>query len=67
MANLSEFVVYDPVVESASEVVNRWKVEGSAGNIYTVTMLASGLQCSCPGFTFRKVCKHTKKIASELS
>lgn len=33
-------------------------VEGSKGKIYEVT---GDYQCTCPGFTFRGACKHTKE------
>mgnify|MGYP003656435725 CR=1 FL=1 len=67
METLSDFVIFDPAIEAINEVKDRWKVEGSTGNIYTVTKLGSRLHCSCPGFAFRKDCKHTKKIAAGLS
>jgi hypothetical protein len=35
-----------------------WQVSGSKGNTYTVTKNSSGYTCTCPGFTFRKNCKH---------
>ena len=36
-----------------------FKVEGSKGNSYTVTKLLRGkFSCSCPGFSFRRKCKH---------
>ena len=65
MADLPRYMVLDrdAANESAPE---RWEVEGSNGNQYTVTKLGSGLHCSCPGFVFRKKCKHSKKIADEL-
>lgn len=34
-------------------------VKGSKGITYTVTTLPTGRQtCTCPGFTFRRTCKH---------
>jgi SWIM zinc finger len=33
-------------------------VQGSKGSTYTVTSGPSGLSCDCPGFQFRKSCKH---------
>ena len=65
MADLSRYMVVDRDATEKSPP-DRWKVEGSNGNQYTVTKLASGLHCSCPGFVFRKKCKHSKKIADEL-
>ena len=38
-------------------------VNGSKGNTYTVTMVNGRAMCSCPGFQFRKQCKHLQLIA----
>jgi hypothetical protein len=65
MADLPRYMVVDRDATDETPP-DRWKVEGSNGNQYTVTKLASGLHCSCPGFVFRKKCKHSKKIADEL-
>lgn len=35
-----------------------WHVAGSKGNTYTVTEDGGRRECTCPGFTFRKDCKH---------
>jgi hypothetical protein len=42
-----------------------WQVSGSKGSTYTVTKNKSGYTCSCPGFTFRKSCKHIS-IGAEI-
>ena len=65
MADLPRYMVVERDAADKSPP-DRWKVEGSNGNQYTVTKLGSGLHCSCPGFGFRKKCKHSKKIADEL-
>ena len=65
MADLPRYMVVDRDATDETPP-DRWKVEGSNGNQYTVTKLVSGLHCSCPGFVFRKKCKHSKKIADEL-
>ena len=37
-------------------------VEGSKGNTYTLRKLNDKWTCSCPGFKFRRNCKHTKTM-----
>lgn len=65
MADLPRYMVVDRSVED-EQPRDRWKVEGSNGNQYTVTKVGNRLQCTCPGYGFRKKCKHTKKIADSL-
>lgn len=37
------------------------KITGSKGDEYTLTVWADGrISCSCPGYGFRKNCRHTK-------
>lgn len=37
------------------------KVKGSTGKVYLVERGASGKwSCTCPGFTYRRFCKHTE-------
>jgi len=40
-----------------------WTVKGSKGNSYTVTRNASKWDCTCPGFSFRKTCKHVSELS----
>ena len=35
-----------------------YKVPGSNNNIYTLTVANNIPSCSCPGFTYRRNCKH---------
>lgn len=37
-------------------------VQGSKGKSYTVTKTGNKYSCTCPGFTFRRACKHLKLI-----
>lgn len=37
-------------------------VEGSGGKVYTLTKRGTRWTCSCPGFTFRNVCKHSTAL-----
>lgn len=40
-----------------------WTVKGSKGNSYVVTRNASKWDCTCPGFSFRKTCKHVSELS----
>jgi hypothetical protein len=37
-----------------------WVVKGSKDASYVVSDIEGKLSCTCPGFKFRHVCKHTK-------
>jgi hypothetical protein len=39
-----------------------WTVEGSRGSKYVVTQTKNSWSCSCPGFQFRKTCRHIKEL-----
>ena len=44
--------------------IKTYKIPGSAGNVYTITISENNsVSCSCPGFMFRRSCKHTKKTS----
>lgn len=38
-------------------------VEGSKGSKYTVTRNKQGWSCTCPGFQFRRQCKHVTELS----
>ena len=65
-SDLPKYMVWDaaeplPVTEERS-----WPVEGSKGNIYTVKCLQNDVwTCTCPGFGWRRKCKHIKATKSE--
>jgi|TARA_R110000824_G_scaffold49608_3_gene139270 hypothetical protein len=42
-----------------------WSVKGSKGNIYSVALSEGAYTCSCPGFGFRRNCRHIKEIKNE--
>jgi hypothetical protein len=46
-------------VKSARETIT---VQGSKGNTYIVTKENGKATCTCPGYGFRKTCKHTQEI-----
>ena len=44
--------------------IKTYKVPGSAGNVYTITISENNdILCTCPGFTYRRYCKHTEKTS----
>jgi hypothetical protein len=40
----------------------RWEIQGSRGDIYTVERQDGKLSCSCSGFRFRGKCRHIEGI-----
>lgn len=50
--------------ESLKEDTETWSVEGSQGSRYTVIRTKNSWTCSCPGFQFRKSCRHIKECQS---
>ena len=51
-------VDYTPV-QSTRETIT---VQGSKGNTYIVTKENGKVSCSCPGYGFRKTCKHVQEL-----
>lgn len=50
------------ITKSASKVITK-VVKGSKGNEYVVTNSHGSWSCTCPGFQFRRSCKHTAEAA----
>ena len=44
-----------------------WTVEGSRGSTYVVTATKQEYDCSCPGFQFRRACKHVNQFKAEAA
>ena len=45
---------------TVADAVKVWQVEGSKGAVYTVTEEQGQRRCTCPGFQFRKTCRHVQ-------
>ena len=52
-------VDYTPVKSNRETIT----VQGSKGNTYIVTKENGKASCTCPGFGFRKTCKHVQELA----
>ena len=57
--DLHKYVVY----KKPKYDVKEWKVTSSSGSTYTVRRInGDHYTCNCPGFKFRKKCKHVAKV-----
>jgi hypothetical protein len=52
----------DATTESVNTDTRTWSVEGSRGSRYTVIRTRSTWTCTCPGFQFRKSCRHITEL-----
>ena len=48
--------------ESVNIDTQTWSVMGSRGSRYTVVRTQSTWACTCPGFQFRKSCRHIQEL-----
>jgi hypothetical protein len=58
----SDSVYFDVENKPTEPTKNTIVVEGSKGAKYFVTKTAAGYSCSCPGFGFRRKCKHVDMV-----
>jgi len=49
-------------LESVKNNIEEWQVDGSRGSVYNVIRNQSRWTCSCPGFQFRKNCRHITEL-----
>ena len=47
--------------ETLNQDTKTWSIEGSSGSLYTVIRTKNSWTCTCPGFQFRKSCRHIKE------
>ena len=43
----------------------QWTVKGSKGNEYLVIRQKGSYTCTCPGYTYRKNCRHITEVGNE--
>lgn len=53
--------VYFPKVEDAAPSAASIQVQGSNGKVYLVTKVNKGWTCTCPGYMFRRKCRHVEE------
>ena len=65
LADVSEYMVFDGWHNATSNEVEH-EVVGSRGNKYTVRRNSESVwSCTCPGFGFRRKCKHVSAAQKE--
>ena len=42
-----------------------WVITGSKGNEYLVIRVKGKYNCTCPGYTYRKSCRHIAEVGNE--
>lgn len=48
--------------QAVKEDTETWSVAGSKGSKYTVVRARNKWTCTCPGFQFRKSCRHIQEL-----
>lgn len=57
--DVERIVGFEGTVVAISKTESKtWAVQGSKGKTYTVTLDHGRYECNCPGFQFRRSCKH---------
>ena len=60
---VDEYMVVDQRFTPAqSPDVRTYEVQGSTGNTYTVTQDGDTWTCTCPGFGWRRKCRHITEL-----
>lgn len=52
--------VYFPKVEESKPAGQVVQVQGSGGKTYFLSQVAGGWTCTCPGYMFRRKCRHVE-------
>tara|TARA_B100001250_G_C19333995_1_gene585974 strand:- start:92 stop:406 length:315 start_codon:yes stop_codon:yes gene_type:complete len=63
--DLPKYMTYKPLEIAPVTGEKVWRVEGSKGNIYTIKLSDGTYSCTCPGFGFRRKCRHITEIKNE--
>jgi hypothetical protein len=53
---------YQATKEQIINDTKTWTVQGSRGSQYLVVQTKNNWSCTCPGFNFRKMCKHVENL-----
>ena len=65
--DIDRIVGMEDAVAAPSTVETSWVVKGSKGSEYVVRKEGKSYTCSCPGYGFRRACKHIDQIKSKAA
>ena len=63
MEFVEDIIILNGSFKDINTGVKTFEVAGSKGNKYIVTSNNSGWNCTCPGFQFRRQCKHVSELS----
>ena len=64
-ADLGKYMAWNAPELPQEAPLRSWQVEGSKGRIYTVKSQGGSWTCTCPGFGWRRNCKHVEAQKNE--
>lgn len=65
--DIDRIVGFESAKSSHAEPELTWMVQGSKGSEYVVRKEGTSYTCSCPGYGFRRACKHIDQIKSKAA
>ena len=65
---LAKYMIYDrpASVQVEESVAKEWNVTGSKGDVYSISFKNEVYTCNCPGYGYRRRCRHIEKIKSDV-
>jgi hypothetical protein len=63
-ADLPKYMTWNAPTVDATQM-QRWTVTGSKGATYRVQEFGGAWRCSCPGYQFRRRCRHIEGVKNE--
>ena len=67
-ADLPKYMTWDrPGSAADAPQMDRWTVKGSRGNSYRVEAYNGSWRCSCPGYQYRRKCRHIEEVKRDQS
>lgn len=62
---LSRYMVWEAPQANLTQSIREWSVTGSKGATYRVIERDGQWACSCPGYGYRRKCRHVEETRNE--